>query len=274
MEKKNDQIEKVWLLIMESEHKQTALVTGGSKGIGSGIVRALAGHGFHVIIADLIAPTSEIKSLYEGIGVSLNFIKADISSSKDRKEIFNFCQNNCNRLDLLVNNAGISVKKRGDMLEGHEDSLDRLMNVNLKGPYFLTQSMAKWMIKERQGDEQFYHPKIINIASLTSYASSTYMAEYALSKSAVSMMTKLYADRLSEYGIHVYEIRPGIIKTDMTLISQKKYDKFIEDGGLPISRWGLPEDVGKAVVAIADDLLPYSTGEIINVDGGYHLRRL
>lgn len=274
MEEKNDQTEKVWLLTMESEHKQTALVTGGSKGIGSGIVRALASHGFHVIIADLLAPDSEIKSFFDTFEVNLKFIKADISLSADRKMIFTFCQQNCNRLDLLVNNAGISVEKRGDMLDGHEDSLDRLMNVNLKGPYFLTQSMAKWMIKERKRDEQSYHPKIINIASLTSYASSTYMAEYALSKSAVSMMTKLYADRLSEYGIHVYEIRPGIIKTDMTLASQKKYDKFIEDGGLPISRWGLPEDVGKAVLAIANDLLPYSTGEIINVDGGYHLRRL
>lgn len=274
MEEKNNQIERIWLLIMESEHKQTALVTGGSKGIGCGIVKALASHGFHVIIADLIAPASEIKSFFEGVEVRLNFIKADISSTKERKEIFNFCQNNFDRLDLLVNNVGISVEKRGDMLEGLEDSFDRLMNVNLKGPYFLTQSISKWMIRERQKGDQSYHPKIINIASLTSYASSTYMAEYALSKSAVSMMTKLYADRLSEYDIHVYEIRPGIIKTDMTKASQKKYDKFIEEGGLPISRWGLPGDVGKAVVAIANNLLPYSTGEIINVDGGYHLRRL
>lgn len=177
-------------------------------------------------------------------------------------------------MDLLVNNAGISVQKRGDMLDGNEASFDRLMNVNLKGPYFLTQTLAKWMIKEGRKDARAYHPKIINIASLTSYASSTYMAEYALSKSAVSMMTKLYADRLAEFGINVYEIRPGIIRTDMTLASQKKYDQFIEQGGLPISRWGLPEDVGKAVVAIAGNLLPYSTGEVINVDGGYHLRRL
>ncbi len=259
---------------MDSERVQTALVTGGSKGIGCGIVKALASHGFNVIIADLLAPVHEIKTHFEKPGTNLNFIKSDISSAGDRKIILQFCQDKCPRLDLLVNNAGISVKKRGDMLEGREDSFDQLMNVNLKGPYFLTQAMAKWMIKERQTDNNFYHPKIINISSLTSYASCTLMAEYALSKSAVSMMTKLYADRLAAHGINVYEIRPGIIQTDMTKVSQEKYDKFIEHGGLPISRWGLPEDVGKAVVAIASGLLPYSTGEIINVDGGYHLRRL
>ncbi len=259
---------------MELRNSQTALVTGGSKGIGSGIVMALANHGFHVIIADLITPESEISGHCKRVGVDLKFMKADISSSKDRARIVKFCQDNCDRLDLLINNAGISVEKCGDMLDGKEASFDRLMNVNLKGPYFLTQALAKWMIKECLKDAHAYQPKIINIASLTSYASSTYMAEYALSKSAVSMMTKLYADRLAEFGIKIYEIRPGIIKTDMTLASQKKYDHFIEHGGLPISRWGLPEDVGKAVVAIAGNLLPYSTGEVINVDGGYHLRRL
>lgn len=259
---------------MKSERVQTALVTGGSKGIGGGIVKALLSHGFKLIIADVLKPSHDVEAHFKKIRANFSFIKADISSAEDREKILQFCQNKCDRLDLLVNNAGISVKKRGDMLEGLEDSFDHLMNVNLKGPYFLTQSVAKWMIKERRAGDHSYHPKIINIASLTSYASSTYMAEYALSKSAVSMMTKLYADRLSEYGINVYEIRPGIIQTDLTKASQEKYDKFIEHGGLPISRWGLPEDVGKAVVAIAADLLPYSTGEIINVDGGYHLRRL
>jgi 3-oxoacyl-[acyl-carrier protein] reductase len=259
---------------MESGNKQSALVTGGSKGIGSGIVKALVTNGFHVIIADLIPPGAEISTHCKRVGVDLKYICADISSSKDREQIVLFCQQNYNRLDILVNNAGISVEKRGDMLEGQEASFDRLMNVNLKGPYFLTQALAKWMIEGKEKDDNSYRPKIINIASLTSYASSTYMAEYALSKSAVSMMTKLYADRLAEHGINVYEIRPGIIRTDLTLASQNKYDQFIDQGGLPISRWGLPEDVGKAVVAIADDLLPYSTGEVINVDGGFHLRRL
>ncbi len=160
------------------------------------------------------------------------------------------------------------------MLLGEESSLDHLLNINLKGPYFLTQSIAKWMIEQKDKYDQEQMPRIINIASLTSYASATYMAEYALSKSAVSMMTKLYADRLSEYGINVYEIRPGIIRTNMTKPSEQKYDQFIEAGGLPIKRWGLPVDIGKAVVGIATGMLPYSTGEVINIDGGFHLRRL
>jgi NAD(P)-dependent dehydrogenase (short-subunit alcohol dehydrogenase family) len=251
-----------------TDRKQIALVTGGSGGIGEGIVKLLSDNGFRVIVADLNAP-----EYFENVS-DADFIRADIGTSHGREEILSFCRSRATCLDLLVNNAGISVNKRMDMLEGTEDSFDLLMNVNLKGPYFLTQSVAKWMIAQRLEVSPSYHPKIINIASLTSYASSTFLAEYALSKSAVSMMTKLYADRLSEYGINVYEIRPGIIQTGMTKPSQEKYDKFIDTGGLPIARWGTPEDVAKAVLAIANDLLPYSTGEVINVDGGYHLRRL
>lgn len=252
---------------MATEKTKTALVTGGSRGIGAAIVKSLLDYGFKVIIADIIHPEINENEL-------IQFIKGDIGSANDRRKIVKFCRGETSRLDLLVNNAGISVKERGDMLEGKEESFDQLMNINLKGPYFLTQSIAKWMIEERKKDKETFFPKIINIASLTSYASSTFMAEYALSKSAVSMMTKLYADRLAEYDINVYEIRPGIIRTNMTKPSQKKYDTFIAQGGLPITRWGLPEDVGKAVLAIVTDLLPYSTGEVINVDGGFHLRRL
>jgi NAD(P)-dependent dehydrogenase (short-subunit alcohol dehydrogenase family) len=255
---------------MAFSSEYTALVTGGSRGIGLGIVEALLEQGCSVIIADLIPPDSQ-KAADEG---KLFYIKADVSNSKDRDKILDFCKSGFQCLDLLVNNAGISVPQRRDMLEGSEETLDLLWSVNLKGPYFLTQSIAKWMISKASQSHPEYHPKIINIASLTSYASATNLAEYALSKSAVSMMTKLYADRLSEYGINVYEIRPGIIKTSMTKPSEQKYNSFIEQGGLPIKRWGLPEDIGKAVLAIARDLMPYSTGEVINVDGGYHMRRL
>lgn len=251
---------------MELEQKSTCLVTGGSRGIGAGISNALRKEGFNILIADLIPPDN-VEDEKE------HFIQADISRNEDRERIVQKCKDLSPRLDLLVNNAGISVKKRGDMLETKEESLDKLLSVNLKGPFFLTQMMAKWMISQQSADNSYF-PQIVNIASLTSYASSTYMAEYALSKSALSMMTKLFADRLSEFGINVYEIRPGIIKTSMTAPSKKKYDNFIRQGGLPISRWGLPEDIGNAVVAIAKRLLAYSTGEVINVDGGYHLRRL
>jgi 3-oxoacyl-[acyl-carrier protein] reductase len=255
---------------MESQAERSALVTGGSRGIGLGIANALLREGFSVLIADLIAPekTEEISEK------KLLYIKADISKTTGRAEIVDFCKENVVRLDLLVNNAGISVPERKDMLDGSEETLDVLWQVNLKGPYFLTQAIAKWMIDMVKDNRPAYQPKIINIASLTSYASSTQLAEYALSKSAVSMMTKLYADRLSEYGINVYEIRPGIIATKMTRPSREKYDQFIAQGGVPIRRWGMPEDVGKAVAAIAKGLMPYSTGEVINVDGGFHLRRL
>ncbi len=253
---------------------QTALVTGGSRGIGAGIVVSLVEAGFKVIIADVIQPEYYDEYAHHFSAGSLSYIRADIGSREDRGGILEFCRGRTEQLSLLVNNAGISVKKRQDMLLGEESSLDHLLNINLKGPYFLTQSIAKWMIEQKDKYDQEQMPRIINIASLTSYASATYMAEYALSKSAVSMMTKLYADRLSEYGINVYEIRPGIIRINMTKPSEQKYDQFNEAGGLPIKRWGLPADIGKAVVGIATGMLPYSTGEVINIDGGFHLRRL
>jgi len=250
--------------------KKLALVTGGAQGIGAGIVRALLTDGFDVAVADLQGP----KEHADLDRFKMHFIQANIADARDREEIVDFCKDLASELSVLVNNAGISVKVRQDMLLGDEQSLDQLMKVNLNGPYFLTQSIAKWMISRISDYPKGQLPKIVNIASLTSYASASYMAEYALSKTAVSMMTKLYADRLSEFGISVYEIRPGIIKTKMTQPSKEKYDRFIEEGGLPLQRWGLPEDVGKAVLAIAKGLLPYSTGEVINVDGGFHLRTL
>jgi NAD(P)-dependent dehydrogenase (short-subunit alcohol dehydrogenase family) len=247
---------------------KTALVTGASRGIGAGIANTLLQNDFEVVNVDIQSPeTTPDFGKY-------HFFKADISDKDARANILSFCQEKLEKLDLLVNNAGISVRERKDMLESTESSLDRLLEVNLKGPYFLTQLLVKWMIEKLEDDHKGYNPKIVNIASLTSYASGTHLAEYALSKSAVSMMTKLYADRLAEYGINVYEIRPGIIETTMTAPSRKKYDRFISEGGLPLKRWGTPDDIAKAVLAVASDLLPYSTGEVINVDGGFHLHRL
>ena len=260
--------------MVQNKSRNTAIITGASRGIGAGIALALAEHGFDLIIIDVKPLPADAGRMLESHGINVHFLKADISFSTERDKIVAFAKRKTRRLDLLVNNAGISVEKRMDMLEGEEESFDKLMSVNLKGPYFLTQVISKWMIEQRKNYPADDAPKIINIASLTSYASSPYMAEYALSKAAVSMMTRLYADRLAEYGIPVFEIRPGIIATEMTKPAKEKYDKFINEGGLPIARWGLPEDIGKAVVAIASNLLPYSTGEVINVDGGFHLRRL
>jgi len=182
--------------------------------------------------------------------------------------------NQYQRIDLLVNNAGISPRQRMDMLHISQESYDEVMTVNLKGPFFLTQRVAKEMIHLlRTG--VLTHPKIINISSISAYTSSTSRAEYCISKAGMGMMTILWADRLAEFGINVYEIRPGIIQTDLTATVKEKYDRLIlEEGITPIRRWGQPQDVGKAVLAIAEDLLPFSTGEVINVDGGFHLRRL
>ena len=178
------------------------------------------------------------------------------------------------RIDLLVNNAGVGPRERVDMLHVGEASYDEVMAINLKGPFFLTQRVANEMIGlVRQGRIQ--RPKIINISSISAYTSSPARAEYCLSKAGLSMTTALWADRLAEFGINVYEIRPGIIQTDLTAVVKDKYDRLIlEEGLTPIRRWGQPEDVGKAVLAIAQDLLPFSTGEVINVDGGFHLSRL
>ena len=177
------------------------------------------------------------------------------------------------RLDLLVNNAGIAPRQRQDLLEMREESYDEVLAVNLKGPFFLTQQVARTMI-DLLGSGVIENPRIINIGSISAYASSPNRGEYCLSKAGISMITALFADRLAESGIGVYEIRPGVIATDMTDAVKEKYDHLIANGLTPIQRWGQPEDVAKAVVAIAEGAFPFSTGEIFNVDGGFHLRRL
>ena len=178
-----------------------------------------------------------------------------------------------------MNNAGVAPNVRADILEAGEESFDRLMNINVKGPYFLTQLAARWMIESLNIERSTFSvqrsaPKIITISSISAYTASTNRGDYCIAKAALSMLTPLYAARLAEHGINVYEIRPGIIATDMTGAVKEKYDKLIADGLTPIQRWGTPEDIGRAVAAIAQDLLPFSTGEVLNVDGGFHLRRL
>jgi 3-oxoacyl-[acyl-carrier protein] reductase len=177
------------------------------------------------------------------------------------------------RIDVLVNNAGVAPNVREDMLQSSEQSFDRLIAINLKGPFFLTQQVAQWMVAERQHLPGIA-PLIINIGSVSAYTSSSTRADYCISKAGVSMMTQLYADRLAEFGIPVFEIRPGIVETDMTSAVKEKYDRLIHEGLTPIRRWGQPGDVGKAVAAIVEGYFPFSTGEVINVDGGFHLRRL
>jgi 3-oxoacyl-[acyl-carrier protein] reductase len=182
-------------------------------------------------------------------------------------------QEHFGRINLLVNNAGIAPLKRVDLLETGEVSYDEVMAVNLKGPFFLTQRVATEMVRLIKSGI-IHDAQIINIGSMSAYTSSTNRAEYCLSKAGLAMMTRLFADRLADEAINVYEIQPGIITTDMTIVAREKYDRLIAEGLTPIRRWGQPEDVARAVLAIAEGSLPFSTGEVIHVDGGFHLKRL
>jgi 3-oxoacyl-[acyl-carrier protein] reductase len=203
-------------------------------------------------------------------GVRAVAVRADVSVTADRASLVSAAYDEFGRVDVLVNNAGVAPSVRADILEADEESFDRVLGINLKGPYFLTQLVARRMIEQGGAPA-----KIVIVSSISAYAASVNRGDYCLAKAGLGMMTVLYASRLAEYGINVYEIRPGIIATDMTGPVKAHYDKLIgEDGVAPIRRWGQPEDVGRAVVAVATDLLPFTTGQVINVDGGFHLRVL
>jgi NAD(P)-dependent dehydrogenase (short-subunit alcohol dehydrogenase family) len=261
-----------------------ALITGASRGIGRGIALELAESGFDVVVnfqtndsaAREAVAACRAAAEAHGCMIRAEMCRADISKTEDRQNLIAFVKAQFGRLDLLVNNAGVAPLVRTDILEGTEESFDRVLNINLKGPYFLTQLAARWMIEQcAQGRaEDRYRPKIVTISSLSAYTASPERGEYCVAKAALSMLTPLYAARLAEHGINVYEIRPGIIATDMTQVVKGKYDQLISEGLTPIRRWGTPEDVARAVRAIAQDVLPFSTGEVINVDGGFHIRRL
>lgn len=262
-----------------------ALITGASRGIGRGIALELAKLGFDLGInfagnesaARDTAAACLTTATAAGKTIRAKICQADISLATDRKKLIDFTRETFGRLDVLVNNAGVAPNVRADILDADEESFDRVMNINVKGPYFLTQLAARWMIERVTSSRITHHaspPKIITISSISAYTASTNRGDYCVAKAALSMLTPLFAARLAEHGINVYEIRPGIIATDMTGPVKDKYDKLIADGLTPIQRWGTPEDIGRAVSAIAQDLLPFSTGEVLNVDGGFHLRRL
>jgi NAD(P)-dependent dehydrogenase (short-subunit alcohol dehydrogenase family) len=253
---------------------RVALITGAARGIGRGIAEALSKASFDVAIADILPADQGRDALAacEKNGVRALYARGDISTPKGREGILKAVRDTFGRLDVLVNNAGVAPKVRSDLLEATEESFDRLITINLKGPYFLTQKVAQWMIDQKKEDGA-RTPAIINISSISAYTSSMARGDYCVSKAGVSMMTMLYADRLAEHGINVYEIRPGIIQTPMTAGVKDKYDKLIAEGLLPTKRWGFPDDIGRAAVALAQGAFPYSTGQVINVDGGFHLRR-
>ncbi len=258
--------------------EKIALVTGGSRGIGRAIVLGLGRAGWTVVFSyhNHAGAAREAARALEEMGRAGLATQADIASAADRERLVNTALEEYGGIDLLVNNAGMAPRQRTDLLEVGEPSYDEVMATNLKGPFFLTQRVARVMVEQirGQGTNAGLPPKIINIGSLSAYASSPNRGEYCISKAGMSMLTTLFADRLAGEGILVYEVRPGIIATDMTAAVQEKYNRLIEGGLLPLPRWGQPEDVARAVVALAEGALPYSTGEVINVDGGFHLKRL
>ncbi len=257
-----------------NERKRTALVTGASRGIGKGISLCLAKAGYRVAAVGTKPADNEAVSEYiaelTAISPDSVYIAGDISKAEDRERIADTVFGEFGTLDVLVNNAGVAPNVRADLLEMGEDSFDRVIGVNLRGTFFLTQTIAKRMAEQPADGMR----AIIFITSISADVASINRGEYCMAKAGLSMAVKLYAARLAEYGINVYEVRPGIIATDMTAGVRGKYDALIEGGLLPIGRMGEPSDVAEAVRALADGALRYSTGEEINVDGGFMLRRL
>ena len=265
----------------ERNNRKVGLVTGASRGIGRAIAIELARVNYDVMInygKNQVAADEACAAVLAASPdpeIRVETFRANIADPVERHALVTQTRERFGRLDLLVNNAGIAPAQRVDLLDATPESFDQVVGTNLKGPYFLTQEIARWMIEQRSSRAiDCYSPAIINITSISAYTASPERGDYCVSKAGLSMMTKLYAARLADEGIRVYEIRPGVISTDMTAGVKEKYDRLIDAGLTPIKRWGTPEDVGRAVAAIATDLLPFSTGEVINVDGGFHLRRL
>ena len=255
--------------------KPVALITGASRGIGRGIALCLAQEDHDILInyANNKEAALETAEQIKTLGGRAEIFQANIASQEDARKMVDFTLDTFGRLDLLVNNAGIAPRVRADILEASPDSYDEVMNTNLKGPYFLTQYAASHMIR-LQETGVVPVPRIVVISSISAFTSSTTRGEYCISKAGLSMLTSLFADRLAPYGIPVNEIQPGIIQTDMTGPVREKYDTLIAEGLTPIRRWGQPEDIGRAVTAIALGYFDFTTGAAIPVDGGFHLRRL
>jgi NAD(P)-dependent dehydrogenase (short-subunit alcohol dehydrogenase family) len=255
--------------------RKVALVTGGSRGIGFGVAQELARSGFDVAIngrRDAAEVASAVREL-QGLGAGVLYCRADVADLPDHARMLSETRSRFGRLDVLVNNAGVAPDVRADILDASPDSFDRLIRINLRGPYFLTQVAARWMIEQRRADPAF-RGCVVNVSSVSATVVSVNRGDYCISKAGVGMATQLWAARLAEFGIDVYEVRPGVIATDMTAGVKEKYDKLIAEGLTLEPRWGTPRDVGRAVAALARGDLPYATGQVLTVDGGLTQRRL
>lgn len=255
--------------------KKVALVTGGTRGIGLGVASQLAAQGFDLAVNGT-RPLKDVEYIIktlQGFGNDVIYCRGDIASAADRENILEHVRGHYKRLHVLINNAGIAPRERKDILDATEESFDDVISVNLKGTYFLMQKAANWMIAQKKNDPDFT-ACIVNISSVSATVVSVNRGEYCISKAGLAMATQLFAVRLGEFNIPVFEIRPGVISTDMTAGVREKYDKLINEGLCVQQRWGEPEDVGKAVAAIAAGNFMYSTGQVIMVDGGLTVPRL
>ena len=258
-----------------AEARRVALVTGGSRGIGLGVARALAASGFRVAVngrraaADVAGVIAELA----GAGAEPLYVRADVGDVAGHAAMLDAVRARYGRLDVLVNNAGVAPDVRADLLDATPESFDRLVRINLRGPYFLTQAAARWMIEQRQADAAF-RGCVVNVTSVSATQASTNRGDYCISKAGLAMATRLWAMRLAEFGIDVYEVRPGVVATDMTAAVKAKYDAMIANGLTLENRWGTPDDVGRAVATLARGELTYATGQVLTVDGGLSLPRL
>ncbi len=252
-----------------------AFITGGTRGIGFGVALALGKAGFDLAVNGMrneLEVTDALEELCK-LGVNVAYFQGNVALREDRQAMIDKILAHFGSVNVLVNNAGIAPRERADILHATEEIWDEVMEINLKGPYFLTQLFANYFV-EKKLENPLFESSIINISSVSAFVASVNRGEYCISKAGIAMATKLWATRLGEYDIPVYEIQPGIIKTDMTAGVVEKYDKLFQEGITLQRRWGLPEDVGKVAAMLAQGNMPYASGQAIKVDGGLHIQRL
>jgi NAD(P)-dependent dehydrogenase (short-subunit alcohol dehydrogenase family) len=250
-------------------------VTGGSRGIGLGIAQSLADNGFDLAING-VRDEAQVADALDALrkhGAAVHYCRGDVAVTVDRRAIVDRVRAKFGRLDVLVNNAGVAPLVRDDILVATEESYDRVMSINLKGPYFLTQLAAQWMVEQKKVDAEF-RGVVVNVTSVNATEASINRGEYSISKAGMAMATQLWAHRLAEFDIAVYEIRPGVVRTDMNAQVRDKYDRLIASGAVVEKRWGEPEDVGRAVAMLSRGDLTYATGNVLKIDGGMTIRRL
>jgi 3-oxoacyl-[acyl-carrier protein] reductase len=254
---------------------KVALITGGSRGIGLGIAQLLAKEDIDLAINGVRPEESVSETLDQlrSLGVEVIYCQGDISSAENRSAMINKIRDRFGRLNFLINNAGVAPKERKDILEASEESFEYVLKTNLQGPYFLSQAVANWLVEQKKSDPNFWGT-IVNVSSISATVASVNRGEYCVAKAGLSMATQLFATRLGEFDLPVYEVRPGVIATDMTAGVKEKYDNLIAQGLTVQKRWGVPEDIGKTVAALVRGDMPYSTGSVIMIDGGLTISRL